>query len=363
MKEVGVGELKVQRLVVLSILAVLFVLAVMTAFRALLMPLCLACFFAYSLYPAMLLAERRLHVPRLYAVCILMLLVALILACCVAGLIPVIRMEILAILEMLPQAKAYVLGQLLPWLREIGMRFGMNVDEMIHFDLSTMNWSSHLGGASQTVQNLFDQTSNILGTLVTALLTPVFVFFFLLDINIIRTFVRSLIPADLRPSVKNFADAVDRTLKMVFKRQLMVSLILAVLYCVGFSIVGLKFSLAVGLITGLCRMVPYLDVIVGLLLSFIIIVTDPTFAGLALPIGVAVVIAVVQLIDAMVITPRVIGDKVGLHPAVVIAAVMAFADWFGFVGVLIAIPVAAILKILIRESTAAYRQSNFYRGK
>src|SRR5690606_10488341 len=148
---------------------------------------------------------------------------------------------------------------LLPWLRDMGLRFGMDIDSLLQFDFNTMNWSAHLGSASGTVQNLFNRTSDILGTLVTGLLTPVFLFFFLLDINSIRTFVRSLVPTDLRSSVASFVHAVDRTLKSVLKRQLAVAMILAVLYSIGFSIVGLQYSLAVGVITGLCRMVPYLD--------------------------------------------------------------------------------------------------------
>ncbi len=354
---------QVHRLVVFSISITCLALLVVTVFRSLIVPLCLASFFAYILYPAMMTSEVRFKFSRLSAVCLVMFLLTLALAGSIAGIIPIIRMELIAILEMLPQAKAYVLGHGLPWLIDVGQRFGIDLDAMINLDVRTFNFSDYVGSASETVQNLFNQTSNLLSTLAIVLLTPLFLFFFLLESGHIRTFVRSLVPLDLRQPMRDFAFKVDITLKSVLKRQLMVSLMLACLYCIGFSIIGLKFSLAVGIITGLCRMVPYLDVIVGILLSFVIIVTDPESFGWSLPIGVAVVIGVVQLVDGMVITPRVIGDKVGLHPAVVIASVIAFSDWLGFAGVLIAIPAAAILKILVEESLIAYRNSSFYKQK
>ena len=140
----------------------------------------------------------------------------------------------------------------------------------------------------------------------------------------------------------------------------MVAGILAVLYILGFSIIGLQGAFAIGLIAGACRIINYLDVIVGGTLSLMVILSD--FQGIGQLLAVAGVFLVVQSVDGMFITPRVIGDRVGLHPVLVIVSILSFGDLFGFWGVLLAIPVLAVAKVLWFSTKPFYLASRPYMG-
>ena len=139
---------------------------------------------------------------------------------------------------------------------------------------------------------------------------------------------------------------------------MIVAAILAVLYVVGLSFIGLPQAVAIGVVAGICRMIPYLDVVVGGGLSLIVLLAD--FQGATQLLSVAIVFLVVQAIDGLLITPRVVGERVGLHPMVVITSVLAFANWFGFWGVLVALPVVAIVKALLVTARPFYLASQLY---
>ncbi len=163
--------------------------------------------------------------------------------------------------------------------------------------------------------------------------------------------------------VKDVAVSVDHTLRNVIKGQITVAGILTLMYVIGFGLVNILFgfpsAIAIAIVAGVCRIVPYLDIFVGLVLSGIVITSN--FQNWGQVIGVVGVIAVVQLIDGMYITPRVVGERVGLHPLIVILSVLAFADWFGFWGVLLAIPTVAVAKIVFMSLMPLYRSSQVFR--
>ena len=155
-----------------------------------------------------------------------------------------------------------------------------------------------------------------------------------------------------------FIGRVSDALRDAIKGQAIVAGILAVLYVAGLSMIGLQGAVAIGLLSGICRLIPYLDVIIGGSLSLIVVLSD--FQGAGQLLAVAGVFLIVQSLDGMLITPRIIGEKVGLHPIIVIVSIIAFGESFGFWGVILAIPGIAVAKVVWYSAKPFYFASKAY---
>jgi predicted PurR-regulated permease PerM len=189
-------------------------------------------------------------------------------------------------------------------------------------------------------------------------MTPLFTFFFVKDQKRIVSFLIELTPVDLRYPVAALLKRISRTLHSVINGQILVAAILAVFYVIGFSLAGVHAGFAIGLVAGLCRLIPYLDIVVGGALCLIVMLANwQGFGQLFFVIG---VFGVVQTLDGMLITPRIIGERLGVHPLVVIITVIGFADFWGFWGVLLAIPTIAVLKVVFLVLRPYYENSRAY---
>lgn len=331
-------------------------------YKSLILVAVVAAAFAYILLPVVDWLEQRFRANRVVVVMLVILFVIAVLVLGAVGLFPVIKKELVAIADMVPQLKRYIVFKWIPWFQSFFERF--EITGLLPFNrLSEDFMTSQVGSPSTAIRKLLNQTPSLFGGVINVVLIPFLCFFILKDIESIKSFVRSLIPSDLYPSVQSALIEIDEILRAVLVRQLMVAMILACLYMAGLSIVGIKYSIAIGAIAGFCRVIPYLDVVVGVALSMVVIVTDIDSASFASIFGVAIVFVSVQSIDGIFITPRVIGQRVGLHPFVVIASLFAFSDWLGFLGILLAIPIVAICKILFVRIIASYRQSDFFLNR
>jgi predicted PurR-regulated permease PerM len=188
--------------------------------------------------------------------------------------------------------------------------------------------------------------------------TPIFSFFVTRHYQSGISWIQSFVPSDLRPSVFRFAADVDATLRSVLSGQILVVAVLSALYATSFFLVGLPGGLAIGIITGLSRIVPYLDLIVGGTLSLLICVSSGSPIGVL--VGIAISFLIIQLLDGLVLTPRIVGQFAGLHPVIIIMAVLCFADWLGFYGVLLAIPSTAVARVLAVNLIRTYKHSRFF---
>lgn len=188
--------------------------------------------------------------------------------------------------------------------------------------------------------------------------TPVFAFFSMRYFRQAVDMAQTLVPSDLKAAVYDFASDVDYTVRSVLSGQILVVFLLSVLYSTTFYLVGLPGGLAVGILTGISRIVPYLDIIVGGSLSFLIMVSYGSPFGVV--IGVILGFFVIQLLDGLFLTPRIVGQFAGLHPVVIIMAVLCFGDWFGFYGILLAIPCTAVARVVTSSLLRAYRNSHFF---
>lgn len=344
----------------LIVFAAIFALGVVILYNTLLMPLGMSLLFAYLLMPFVDFLVRTTKLSRAYSCFIIVAVSLALIISFLVILFPTLRKQIVSIWQMIPIAKDFILDSLLPDARALLMRFDLfsqkEIDNFIGQFAEFARIGKPLGDAAQRV---LYQSGNVVSSIINAALVPLFSFFILRDWPLLGSKLKELVPIDLLSVAYGLQEEIDRCLRAVIKGQVTVAAILAVLYVIGFSVVGLSYGAAIGIAAGFCRIVPYFDVIMALVLSLVVLVIDPSL-GWGVGLGVIIVIALVQAIDGLYITPRVIGEKVGLHPAVVIASVVAFGDWMGFWGILLAIPIVAVAKVISRYAFNAYRHSPFF---
>ena len=190
------------------------------------------------------------------------------------------------------------------------------------------------------------------------ILVPVVTFYLLRDWDVMMAKVNRLLPRNIEPKVSLWASECDEVLGAFMKGQLLVMFALGVIYAIGLWLVGLDLALLVGMIAGLASIVPYMGFIIGIVVAGVaafIQFQDPVVLAY-----VGAVFMVGQMLEGMLLTPLLVGDRIGLHPVAVIFAIMAGGQLFGFVGILLALPVAAVIMVLLRHLHERYKSSSLY---
>jgi len=329
----------------------------LAALSPVLMPFVLASVLAYALHPWVeRMAARR--VPRWLgaglAIAVLMLVmvaVALLIVPVVSKQLPLLREQVPALLE-----------HLNVWLAPWATRFGIDLQVDVNLVRDTLRKlvSGHEG---ELIDGLLSSL-RIGGSAVLALignftLMPIVAYYLLLDWNGLVGRVKALVPPRWQASTQHFLDETDDVLGQYLRGQLLVMGILAVFYTVALALCGLKLALPIGVFTGLAVFVPYLGFGLGLVLALLAALLQ--FQSLTAVALVGVVYAVGQVGESLYLTPRLLGERIGLHPIAVIFALLAFGHLLGFVGVLIALPASAVLLVALRRLQALYVDSDLYR--
>jgi predicted PurR-regulated permease PerM len=304
--------------------------------------------------------EARGH-KRNNAVILVFCAMLLLLAVALVLLVPLLEQQIVTLVESLPHYRDWFVGTALPWLeRRTGLEILSWLDPQSLFVLIREHWQ-RAGGIAATVLGYVSRSGfALLGWLANIVLLPVLAFFFLRDWDLLVERVGALVPRDHYETVRNLARESDAVLGGFLRGQLLVMLILGVLYAVGLWAVGLNLGILIGLIAGLLTFVPYLGpasiVVFG---GVAALVQFGDWQHLA---GVAAVFTVGQVIESYWLTPKLVGDRIGLHPMAVIFSVLVGGQLFGFLGMLLALPVAAVANVLLRYAVERYRASRMYQG-
>lgn len=301
-------------------------------------------------------------VKRNTAVMLVFVVASLFILLVLLVLVPLLEQQIVTLVESLPRYRDWFVGSALPWLeRATGMQILSWLDPARLFALIQEHWQAAGGVAAAVLGYVSRSGFALLAMLANIALLPVLSFFFLRDWDLLVARVGSLVPRDRYETVRRLALESDAVLGGFLRGQLLVMLILGVLYAVGLWAVGLNLGVLIGVIAGLLTFVPYLGpasiVVFGGLAA---LVQYGDWQHLA---GVAVVFTVGQLIESYWLTPKLVGDRIGLHPMAVIFAVMAGGTLFGFLGMLLALPVAAVVNVLLRYAQERYRESRLYVGE
>ena len=274
-------------------------------------------------------------------------------------LLPMVQRQVITLIQSLPRYLAWVGETLLPWVEA---RTRIDVDRYLDMGyLVTMvreHWES-AGGVARTVLGYVTRSGSMLiGLAVNAVLVPVLAFFFLRDWDALVERIAALVPPRHLPTVSRLARESDAVLGGFLRGQFLVMVILGIGYAVGLQIVGLDLGILIGLIAGLLTFVPYVGPASLLVLGSIAALVQ--FGDWQHLVGVLVVFGVGQVIESYWLTPKLVGDRIGLHPMAVIFSVLAGGQLFGFLGMLLALPVAAVTNVLLRYAQERYRASRLY---
>jgi predicted PurR-regulated permease PerM len=222
--------------------------------------------------------------------------------------------------------------------------------------------SGHWQQTGSLVKGLFSSVGQsglaVAAWVANLVLIPVVMFYLLRDWDVMMDKIGFLLPRNVEKKVTLWAQECDEVLGAFIKGQLLVMLALGVIYSLGLWSVGLDLALLVGMLAGLASIVPYMGFIVGIVAAGVAAMLQ--FNDLTMLAWVGVVFAIGQALEGMVLTPLLVGDRIGLHPVAVIFAIMAGGQLFGFVGILIALPVAAVIMVLLRHLHQGYKSSKLY---
>ncbi len=272
--------------------------------------------------------------------------------------VPALEHQFVNLVDRVPQALDWLQNQVAP---RVSSMLGVEVAELdIPAIRQTLleHWRQVGSLAGQLVGQLGRSSQLVLGWVTYLLLIPVVTFYLLRDWDYLVLAIRDLLPKRIEPTVSRLAAEIDAVLAEFLRGQLTLMLALAAIYTSGLWLVGLDLAFFIGLLAGFVSFVPYLGVIVGVIVAGFAAFLE--FRDIGHLLGVAGVFGIGQVLEGMVLSPMLVGERIGLHPVAVIFAVMAGGQLFGFMGVLLALPVAAAIVVLLRHSRDQYFKSDIY---
>lgn len=295
---------------------------------------------------------------RIWAVVVVFGAVTLAAVLAVLFLAPMLEHEISRLVDNLPTYAAWIKSTVLPWLKaKFGIRLKIGNLEQITGLLSDY-WRQADGSAAAVFSSLSHSGAVMLSWLMNLLLIPVVTFYLLRDWDTLVRQIRDLLPRRYEPTIVQLAEEADEVLSAFLRGQFSVMLALGAIYTTGLWLAGLDLALLVGMTAGLISFVPYMGAIFGILSGCVAAIVQ--FGDVWSVVPVLVVFGVGQLLEGTVLTPKLVGDRIGLHPVAVIFAVLAGGRLFGFLGVLLALPVASVVMVLIRHIHGLYKDSELY---
>lgn len=323
-------------------------------------PFLIALGLAY-LFDPMVDRLEKFGLSRTWGVVAVFALFTLIVMALLLVLVPMLAKQLVRLYELAPQMLDWLQHTAMPWAQA---KLGLN-DGFWKFDKVKAAISEHMGQTTDIVGVVLSQATAsglaLIGFLANLVLIPVVSFYLLRDWDLMMAKIRSLLPRDNEKRIVSLAGECHEVLGAFVRGQLLVMVALGVIYAAGLMLVGLELGLLIGLIAGLAAIVPYMGFVIGIGAALIAGLFQ--FGGDLYPmVGIVAVFMVGQALEGMVLTPLLVGDRIGLHPVAVIFAILAGGELFGFTGVLLALPLAAVIMVLVRHLKDLYKDSQMYSG-
>ena len=340
-------------------LLIAFLVAFFHFLGGILTPFIIAAVLAYILNP--LVSKLEAHgIKRGRASMWVMLFALFLLTALLLVIVPMLVQQSQSIIQKLPQFADYIHRTALPWFNQ---KFGH------YLSLNNETAANWLRSNAQTIQTRIQQAlpalmqsgASLATSLSNIVLLPLLLYYFLLDWARWEAGATELVPRRYLDTYTRITGNMNTVLSEFLRGQLMVMLIMGTLYGTGLMLTGLESGFAIGMVAGILVFVPYLGAFTGLLLATLAALLQfGSWHGL---VSVWAVFAVGQFLESFLITPKIVGDKIGLSPFWVIFSLMAFGQLLGFVGMLVALPLAAVCLVLLQEGKQAYVSSSFYRKR
>lgn len=342
-------------------LVLILTICLFIGLKSILMPFAAAGVLAYILNPIVEKLTKH-KIPRTTAAMLVMLLGLSVIIILLLIVIPMLINLVDSIYEKLPDGINWIHLKLLPWLNQtfhINIRW--DADYMMRM---VTQWIKSedvniKDAASKVLPVVWQQGSGFVEWVTNLMLFPFLLYYFLLDWSRWTVGISDMIPRRILPTYQRIMTSMDTILGAFLRGELLVMIIMGLVYGIGLALVGLQSGFAIGMIAGLLVFIPYLGAFTGLLLATLAALLQfHGWTGLFMVWG---VFAIGQFLESFFVTPKIVGDRIGLSPFWVIFSLMAFGQLLGFVGMLLALPLAAICLVLVREGTQAYKNSHYYR--
>jgi predicted PurR-regulated permease PerM len=310
--------------------------------------------------PLVDMLERR-RVNRTLGVVVVFLFFSALVVVALVFAIPMLLEQLDMLVRKVPLIYQWITDQAVPWIQQ---RLNLPASRLPQVDWSGQladNWQSVGRVTASTLRKITGSGMNLMLGLANLALVPVVAFYLMRDWDILVSKALNLFPVAWQDQVAYLVGEADEVVGSFLRGQFVVMCALGAIYGVGLWLVGVQLALLLGVIAGLASIVPYLGFVVGILASGIAAYAQ--FQEWTILLWVGLVFGVGQMLESMVLTPVLVGDRIGLHPVAVIFALMAGGQLAGFVGVLMALPVAAVIMVFIRHAIMRYRASSIYGGE
>jgi len=337
----------------------LLVLGLLYRLRIVVIPILFAGVLAFLLSPFVDFLCRH-KIPRSVASGLVVILAILVVSLLALLVIPTLFAQLAEIVMQVPVVLDVLDQRLVPWARE---QFGVSLQ--LDRAAMTMFIQEHLQDLAAPsgwfLSRVFSSLFTLIMVTINTIIVVVFTFYLLRSYHNISAKFMALIPERFRAIVTSSLNAVDEALSAFVRGQIIVVCILAVVYATALSIIGINGGMVIGILAGLLGFVPYLGLVVGLVLSLLSIML--AYEGFGQVLAVLILFTGVPMLDGGIITPNIVGGKTGLNPFLVIVALLVGAELLGFLGLLMAVPTAAILRALLKIWLESYKNSRFYQGE
>ncbi len=326
-----------------------------------LVPLMISFGMAYLVFPLIKKLERK-GVGRNYAVLAVFSLFIITLVISLILVIPRLLSEANELAQEFPQTASRAIGEIEAVSAKLGYDLDLSTEGIrAYVDEHASEISGSLVKSfADSLKGAFSGIANWLLSILNLFLIPLFFFYVINDFEKISSSVTSFIPPSLQPRLSRHLKLSNQVLSGYIRGQLMVALLLGGLYAIGLTVIGLKFGFVVGLVSGLISIIPYAGFTLGFLAAILIGLAN--YSGIELFLGIAAVYTVVQILESTVITPKLVGDKVGLSSLATILALIVGGNLLGITGMLLAIPVAAIARTILIDLKKEYVQLDIFKS-
>lgn len=341
----------------MGFLLLVFLITFSTLLGPILAPFVIAAVLAYILNPLVVKLQKR-RMKRGPAALIVMTAAFLILAALLLVIVPMLIEQVNSIVTRIPALVDFVQHKMLPWINE---RSGKNIT------VNTETVGAWLRANVPAIQAqlqkfmpmLMQQGTSVAVWVMNLVMLPLLLYYFLRDWNRWADGLRTMVPRRYLDTYNRISGNMDRVLGEFLRGQLLVMIVMGLIYGIGLMLVGLESGFAIGMVAGILVFVPYLGAFTGLLLATLAAVLQfDGWTGLLMVWG---VFGIGQFLESFFITPQIVGERIGLSPFWVIFALLAFGQLMGFVGMLVGLPLAAVVQVLLQEGKTVYLNSRFYR--
>jgi predicted PurR-regulated permease PerM len=341
--------------------AVVFLL-VLWLLNDILLPFVVGAVIAYFFDPVVVRLHRA-GLSRTWATATVTVLAAVIAFGAAMAIVPPLVGQIEGLIAKAPQYTVQAVARVQPMIEPLRTKLGLPPLSLQELQTEAAQWAGQALGLVGAIASRVAQRGvaiiNVLGLL---FITPVVTFYLLRDWPKVLSAIDGALPLDHAHTIRTVAHEANAAVAGYLRGQALVCLCLASIYGIGLSLVGLQFGFVIGLIAGLISFIPFVGTLVGATLAIGMALAQFPPDWLSV-IKVAVVFLIGHLLEGNVLSPKLVGDRVGLHPVWIMFALLAGGSLFGFVGVLVAVPVAAVAGVIVRHLIGRYRQSAIYRGE